>query len=164
MAIARTLKHFLDNRHIKYDTVTHTHSDTTEEAAHYAHVPSNQVAKAVVLEDKKGYVLGVIPSENRVNLSWVSQELGRRFELATERELPALFQDCDLGAVPPIGQAYGLDVVWDNQLRNRSDIYIEAGDHETLIHMKGEYFEQLMTDLPHNIISVSGDFDQPRYE
>jgi Ala-tRNA(Pro) deacylase len=164
MAIARTLKHYLEKRQIQYDTVTHPHSDTTEEAAHFAHVPSHQVAKAVVLEDRKGYVLGVIPSENRVNLTWVSQELGRRFELATERELPALFQDCDLGAVPPIGEAYGLDVVWDDQLMNRKDIYIEAGDHETLIHMNGESFEKLMGDLPHNIISASGDYDRPIYE
>jgi Ala-tRNA(Pro) deacylase len=164
MAIAKTLKHYLDQRHIEYDSVPHEHSGTTEEAAHFAHVPSHQVAKAVVLEDRKGYVLGVIPSENRVNLTWVNQALGRRFELATERELPGLFKDCNVGAVPPIGEAYGLDVVWDDQLKNASDIYIEAGDHETLIHMKGASFEKLMADLPHDIISASGDYDRPMFE
>ena len=47
----------------------------------------------------------------------------------TEEELKALFKDCETGAVPALSNAYGLKVIWDDQLKHASDIYIEAGDH-----------------------------------
>ena len=70
------------------------------------------------------------------------------------------FQDCDVGAVPALSNAYGLDVIWDEQLTNASEIYIEAGDHENLIHMHGDAFCKLMEDLPHNIISTGKDYSR----
>jgi Ala-tRNA(Pro) deacylase len=160
MAIATTLKSYLDDHHVTYDMVEHAHSGTTLEAAHSAHVPGHQVAKAVVLEDEKGYVVSVVPSTNRLDLEWVRETLGRDLEMATEKELRALFQDCDLGAVPALSNAYGLDVVWDDQLKSVSDIYIEAGDHEHLVHIKGEDFRKLVEDMPHNIISAEKDYSR----
>lgn len=158
MAIATTLKSYLDDHHVNYDVVKHTRSHTSLESAHSAHVPSHQVAKAVVLEDEKGYVVSVVPSTNRLDLEWVSETLGRDLEMADEDELPHLFQDCDLGAVPALSNAYGLDVIWDEQLTNAAEIYIEAGDHENLVHMHGDEFCKLMQDLPHAIISAGRDY------
>ena len=158
MAIAITLKSYLEDHHVKYDMVHHERSDTSLESAHSAHVPSHQVAKAVVLEDDKGYIVSVMPSTNRVDLEWVNETLGRELEMADEDELPALFQDCDLGAVPALSNAYGLDVIWDEQLTNASEIYIEAGDHETLIHLHGDEFCKLMEEMPHAIISAGRDY------
>ena len=160
MAIANTLKAYLDKRHVEYDMVKHSHSETALEAAHSAHVPSHQVAKAVVLEDKSGYVVSVLPSTNRLDLEWVNETLGRNLEMAHEDELPELFKDCELGAVPALSAAYGLDVIWDDQLKSASEIYIEAGDHENLIHMHGEVFRKLMEDLPHSVISAEKDYSR----
>jgi len=160
MAIATTLKSYLEDHHVSYDMVNHPHSTTALESAHSAHVPSHQVAKAVVLEDDDGYVVSVLPSTNRLDLEWVNESLGRRLEMAQEEELKNLFQDCDLGAVPALSNAYGLDVIWDEQLTNASEIYIEAGDHENLIHMHGDDFCKLMKDLPHNIISAGKDYSR----
>jgi len=160
MAIATTLKSYLDEHHVAYDVVSHAHSGTTLEAAHSAHVPSHQVAKAVVLEDDRGYVVSVLPSTNKLDLEWVCEALGRDLEMATERELGALFQDCELGAVPALSNAYGLDVVWDDQLKSVSDVYIEAGDHEHLVHIKGEDFRKLMRGMPNNIISAEKDYSR----
>jgi prolyl-tRNA editing enzyme YbaK/EbsC (Cys-tRNA(Pro) deacylase) len=56
--------------------------------------------------------------------------------LATEAKLKYLLKDCEPGAVPPLGAAYGLETVWDDSLLEQSDTYFEAGDHETLVHMK----------------------------
>ena len=158
MAIATTLKSFLEDHHVEYDMVKHQHSSTALESAHAAHVPSHQVAKAVVLEDANGYIVSVMPSTNRLDLEWVNETLGRKLEMADEDELPNLFQDCDLGAVPALSNAYGLEVIWDEQLTNASEIYIEAGDHENLIHLHGEEFCKLMADLPHAIISAGKDY------
>jgi Ala-tRNA(Pro) deacylase len=160
MAIATTLKSFLEANHVEYDMVNHMHSDTALEAAHSAHVPSHQVAKAVVLEDEKGYIVSVLPSTNRLDMDWVNETLGRELEMANEDELPSLFQDCELGAVPALSNAYGLDVIWDDQLKSASEIYIEAGDHENLIHMRGESFCKLMENMPHSIISAEDDYSR----
>lgn len=160
MAIATTLRSYLEHNHIAYDVVEHAHSGTSLESAHSAHVPGHQVAKAVVLEDDQGYVVSVVPSTNRLDLKWVSETLGRELHMATEPELRRLFSDCDLGAVPALSNAYGLDVVWDDQFKGVSDIYIEAGDHEHLVHIRGEDFRKLMEGMPHNIISAEKDYSR----
>ena len=160
MAIATTLKSYLKDHHVEYDMVKHNHSDTALESALSAHVPGHQVAKAVVLEDANGYIVSVLPSTNRLDMEWVNETLGRKLRIAPENELPELFRDCDPGAVPALSNAYGLDVIWDEQLTNASEIYIEAGDHESLIHMHGDEFCKLMEDLPHNIISTGKDYSR----
>ena len=80
--------------------------------------------------------------------------------MAQENELPSLFQDCELGAVPALSEAYGLDVIWDDQLQAVSEIYIEAGDHENLIHMQGDSFCRLMKEMPHSIISAEKNYSR----
>lgn len=160
MAIAITLRSYLESHHVKYDMVEHTHSGTALESAHSAHVPSHQVAKAVVLEDDQGYVVSVVPSTNRLDLQWVSDTLGRDLHMASENELQGLFEDCELGAVPALSNAYGLDVIWDDQFKGVSDIYFEAGDHEHLVHIRGEDFRKLMQGKPHNIISAEKDYSR----
>jgi len=160
MAIATTLKAYLDDHHVEYDVVNHIHSETALESAHSAHVPGHQVAKAVVLEDATGYIVSVLPSTNRLDLEWVNESLGRKLEMAPENELRDLFDDCEFGAVPALSNAYGLDVIWDEQLTTASEIYIEAGDHENLIHMHGDDFFKLMEDVPHSIISAEKDYSR----
>ena len=160
MAIATTLRSFLEDHQVEYDVVQHIHSETALESAHSAHVPGHQVAKAVVLEDGDGYIVSVLPSTNRLDLDWVNETLGRKLVMAREDELRELFQDCELGAVPALSNAYGLDVIWDEQLTTASEIYIEAGDHENLIHMHGDAFFKLMEDVPHSIISAEKDYSR----
>jgi Ala-tRNA(Pro) deacylase len=160
MAIATTLRSFLEDHQVEYDMVEHIHSETALESAHSAHVPGHQVAKAVVLEDADGYIVSVLPSTNRLDLEWVNETLGRKLVMAREDELPDLFEDCELGAVPALSNAYGLDVIWDEQLTTASEIYIEAGDHENLIHMHGDAFFKLMEDIPHSIISAEKDYSR----
>ena len=160
MAIATTLKSYLDSHHIQYDMINHDHSSTALESAHSAHVPSHQVAKAVVLEDEKGYVVSVLPSSHRLDLEWVNDTLDRDLEMANEDELPSLFQDCEAGAVPALSNAYGIDVIWDDQLTSTTELYIEAGDHENLIHVQGDSLRVLVGDLPHDIISAEKDYSR----
>ena len=160
MAIAITLKSYLEGHNIHYDTVEHSHTASAIDSAKSAHVPAHQLAKAVVLEDDNGYIVSVLPSSNRLNLDWVNEELQRDLKLATEPVLKRLFEDCDTGAVPALSNAYGLKVIWDDQLKHASDIYIEAGDHEHLIHLKGEDFLQLMAKLPHSVISTAKEYSR----
>jgi len=113
-----------------------------------------------VLEDEKGYVVSVLPSSHRLDLDWVNETLGRDLEMANEDELPGLFQDCEVGAVPALSNAYGIDVIWDDQLTSISELYIEAGDHENLIHVQGDSLRALIDDLPHDVISAEKDYSR----
>jgi Ala-tRNA(Pro) deacylase len=79
----------------------------------------------------------------------LSRELNRKLRLATEKELPTLFGDCELGAIPPVGLAYGMTTVIDDSLTDQPEIYFEAGDHEKLIRMNREDFMALMGHAGH---------------
>lgn len=153
MAIAQTLIKYLKERGIDYEMVEHAHTPTAVASAHAAHVPAHQVAKAVVLRDDTGYVVSVLPANHSLEVGWVNDALERKLELACEDEFKKLFGDCETGAVPAIGDAYGLKVIWDDELAYTADIYIEAGDHEHLIWLERRDFKKLMSGLPHTIIS-----------
>jgi len=160
MPISQKLREYLDRNNIEYSLIAHAHTESSEDSARSAHIPLHQMAKAVVLEDEQGYIVGVLPSNNRIEVDWVNEELGRELEFADEDELTNLFADCDVGAVPALSDAYGLEVIWDEQLRHASDIYIEAGDHEHLVHLRGEDFKLLMSAMPHSIISARRDYSR----
>ena len=149
MAIAITLQKYLDKSGIEYDVLSHTHTETSLNTAQTTHIPPEQVAKSVILEDEDGYLMAVIPASHHIELGQLSRQLERRLGLATEDELAGLFSDCDLGAIPPIGDAYHLEVVMDNSLERCADIYFEAGDHTDLIHVRGPVFQKLMQHARH---------------
>ena len=153
MAIATTLMGYLEEKGIDYKLVEHAHTETAVDSAHASGLPTHQVAKAIVLCDDDGYVLGVVPANHNLEIGWVNQELGRSLELASEKEFRNLFVDCEPGAVPALGEAYGIQVIWDDELAYTSDVYIEAGDHEHLIWLERRDFRKLMSSLPHSIIS-----------
>ena len=143
MTIAHKVQDYLSKNGIHYDVVTHPHSQSSMETAQLAHVPGNRLAKSVVLEDDSGYVMAVLPSTCHVRLGSLSKELNRELRLASEKELSALFGDCEIGAVPPVGPAYGMRTVIDESLAAEPEVFFEAGDHEHLIHMQRDAFAEL---------------------
>jgi Ala-tRNA(Pro) deacylase len=157
MAIAASLRDYLADHDIAYDEIVHDRAMTMLEAARRAHLPDDCVVKAVVLEDDDGYVLAAVPASHHVRLTAVRKALNRRLGLATEGELAGLFGDCEVGAAPPVGAAYGLEnVVIDESLDAKPDLYFEGGDHCTLIHVRGAEFGRLMSDARHMRISRAG--------
>ena len=144
MSVASRIRKYMSARGVSWDPVPHDPSATTVDAAHAALLSESRVAKAVVLEDEAGYVLAVIGANHSLDVSALSDALGRRLQLAAEPELDALFDDCEPGAVPAIGPAYGIPTVWDDSLGERRDVYFEGGDHRTLVHLSGSDFGKLM--------------------
>lgn len=153
MAMALTLWEYLKEHDIDYDVRAHPHSGGSMETAAAAHVPGDQLAKSVVLEDEDGYVMAVLPSTCRLQLGMLHKQLHRTLGLATEAELEGLFKDCEIGAIPPIGRAYGMETIWDESLADCEDVYFEAGDHTGLVHLSGTEFRKLMEGLPHGRFS-----------
>ncbi len=163
MTIAATLIHYLKEKGVNYNLVEHKHTPTAVASAHAAQVPIHQMAKAVVLRDDAGYVVSVLPASHSLEIQWVNDELNRKLELASEDEFKALFKDCEPGAVPALGAAYGINVIWDDDLMYTADIYIEAGDHEHLIWLDRKAFRQLMSSLPHTVISRDSEVGSWKY-
>jgi len=153
MGIAASVQDYLTREHVQFDTITHAHTRDSARTAQSASVPGDQLAKCVLLEDDNGYLMAVIPATHRVDLGAIHKELNRELGLATERELADLFKDCEPGAIPPLGQAYGIDMVVDRSLVDTPDVYFEAGDHRSLIHVSGGDFLKLVADSPQRSIS-----------
>lgn len=149
MAVAMTLKEYLNRWGVDYEVVPHVHTSSSLETAEAAHVPGDKLAKCVMTEDYRGYLMVVVPANHEVEFSKLDEQLDRRLALATEEELADIFTDCELGAIPPLGEAYGIDVAVDTSLANCDDVYFEAGDHLELIHLRGEDFRDLMAGAEH---------------
>lgn len=149
MGMAITMREYLESSGVPYETVAHPRETTASRIAQQSHVAGDLLAKAVLLTGESGYMLAVLPSTCRASLADLSRMLDERVGLATEQEIDLNFRDCDHGAVPPVGQPYGLPVCVDEALDAVSDVYFEAGDHETLVHMRGEDFRRLMADAMH---------------
>ena len=145
MAVAARVKHYLAEHEIPCAYVDHPPSACSLDAAHRSHVPPAEMAKAIVLEDDYGYVVAVIPADRQLDLAKLRAEMDRDLALAGEEEVAGLFPDCERGAVPPTGEAYGIATVWDTSLGARPEVYFESGDHRTLVRMSGRAFSGLMS-------------------
>jgi Ala-tRNA(Pro) deacylase len=149
MAIAITLAEYLENEGVSFDLVAHPHSNSSLASAESAHIPGDQLAKSVVLEDEEGILLAVIPATHKLDLNSLERCIGRKLGLVPEQRLRQLFYDCEFGAIPPIGRAYGYETILDDSLMEHDDVYFEAGDHVDLVHLTGDAFHSLMEETDH---------------
>jgi len=148
MTIARKLTDFLAARGSEYEVLDHPRTPCSAATAQAAHVPGRRLAKAVVVEDNEGYVLAVLPSTHHVALSELGEALQRRpLRLAREGELSGLFADCELGALPALGAAYGMPTIIEEELDAQPEVYFEAGDHEHVVHMTHAEFARATREV-----------------
>jgi len=146
MALAVSLKNHLDRMHIRYEVIAHAATPSTSRTAETSHVSGDKIAKGVLVRDREGYTLAVLPASCHLRLPDLGALLGVDVALATEQEIDDIFTDCAHGAVPPIGNAYGLDVVVDDRLMERDEVYFEGGDHISLVRVGASDLEKLMAN------------------
>ena len=154
MAIAPTFQKYLTTKNVAYDVVAHEPTKSSMRTAEACRVSGDYVAKAVVLRDEYGYVLAVLPASHHIRLRDLRMQLGLDVDLAAEYEIEELFNDCAPGAVPPVGECYGLDMVVDDSIEEQPEVYLEAGDHATLVHMSHAQFASLNATARHGCFSV----------
>jgi Ala-tRNA(Pro) deacylase len=157
MTISATMQRYLQERGVGYEVLTHPFTGSSSETAQSAHVSGDRIAKTVVLRDgdaADGYMLAVIPASHHLDLDRLQKWLGRSVALASEQEIGKLFPDCDLGAIPPLGEAYGLDVVVDDSLAGLDEVCFEGGDHRSLVKVGGDQFRQLLSGARHGRFST----------
>jgi Ala-tRNA(Pro) deacylase len=149
MGIAITLAQYLAERGVPYDLVKHPDTVTASESAKASHISLDRLAKAVVLKGEDGFVLAVLPASSHIQFGELRKQLGADVDLANEEQVETLFLDCEPGAVPALGAAYGLKVIVDDSLANEPEIYLEGGDHASLVHISGRIFQELLADARH---------------
>lgn len=154
MTMPMTLREYLSACDIDFEELSHPRETTTSRIAEASHVSGDRMAKAVMLHSDSGYRLAVVPSSCDADLEQLARLFNEhKVELASEQQIMEHFRDCDAGATSPVGQAYGLQVYVDDMLLHQPDIYFDAGDHETLVHMSGREFDRLMHNSPHGRFS-----------
>lgn len=140
-----TLKIFLDQHNVKYVSITHSPAYTAREVAASALVPRREFAKAVIVKLDGRMAMAVLPAARRVNLEHLAKLAGvRRVELAKEAEFRDRFPGCDVGAEPPFGNLYGMDVYVDVDLTRDDEIFFNAGAHTQVVHMFYADYERLV--------------------
>jgi Ala-tRNA(Pro) deacylase len=153
MSIAPILQRHLDSN-VTYDVITHEATMSSTRTAQACHVSGECLAKAIVLRHDGGYLLAVLPASHHIRITDLRRQIGDDVDLADEKEISSLFPDCAFGAVPPVGECYGLDVIVDDSMQERPDVYLEGGDHMTLVHMDQAQFSRLMAEARHGRFSV----------
>ncbi len=152
MGIAITLKEYLADHNTQYEQVPHRRTSSTLEASEAAHISGDQMVKPVLLGDANRYFLALIPATHRLEIDKLNKLLGRNLVLMPEVEVARAFSDCEVGSIPPVGDAYGIETWVDSSLVSQSDLYCESGDHQLLLHLNVDEFKSLFDEtLPAQI-------------
>jgi Ala-tRNA(Pro) deacylase len=146
VAMAATrLQEFLDSHQVKYSTIKHSPAYTAQEIAAVTHIPGEELAKSIIVKLDGKMVMAVLPASHRINFNRLKQVTrANTVELASEREFEDLFPDCQLGAMPPFGNLYDMDVLVDKSLVDDEEIAFNACNHHELIRMTFKDFQKLV--------------------
>jgi Ala-tRNA(Pro) deacylase len=142
------LRSFLDSKHADFTLTDHPKAFTAREVAQAEHLSPKEVAKTVVVFGDGEYYMVVVPASKLVDFQELRPALGlSQVRMATEDELGKLFLDCELGAMPPIGQLYGLTVYLDSSLAGEPAIAFNAGTHSEVIRMRTAEYRRLANPI-----------------
>ncbi len=157
MPVLRKLKEVLDENKVSYEVFNHALAYTAQEIAAKQHCSGNEMAKVVMLEVDEALVMGVIPASRKINLSTVMKSVGAKTaRLAMEDEFIARFPDCEIGAMPPFGNLFGVPVFVDPLLEKDKYIYFNAGNHVQTVRMQYKDFARIVKPRVAPLIDVAG--------
>ena len=136
---------FLDSEGVKYVFITHSLAYTAQEVAASAHIPGKELAKTIMVKLDGKMAMAVLPASFHVDLEQLKDVAGvGKVELASEAEFRDLFPGSQIGAMPPFGNLYGMDVYVAMSLTEDKEIAFNAGSHTELIRLAYADFERLV--------------------
>ena len=142
------LRDYLDEHNVRYVVISHSSAFTAQEIAASAHVPGRELAKTVMAKVDGRLVMVVLPASRRVEFDRLKEAIGAESaELASEQDFAQVFGDCEVGAMPPFGNLYGLEVYVDRHLAEDEEIAFNAGSHTELLRMRYDDFERLVQPM-----------------
>ncbi len=141
----KKLKEFLDSNAIRYLSITHSPVYTAQEIAASAHIPGKELAKTVIVKLDGRMAMAVLPAAYKVDFKLLKEVSGvGKAELASEEEFRDMFPECDVGAMPPFGNLYGMDVYVAETLAEYETITFNAGSHTEVIQLDYADFHRLV--------------------
>ncbi len=156
MAISKTIKQYLDGKHIIYTVLEVPRFESPIQAANQANIPPRALYYPVVMRDSFGLMMAVLPASHKLDFKRLSELLNRNVGPAYQTQLSSVFADCQPGQIPPVGIAFGLRTVIDAALSSPDEVYMVAGDHSRLIKLSRKSFMMLQTNA-----LLASDFAQP---
>jgi len=139
------LKKFLDSNGVKYVVMKHSTAYTAQEIAASAHIPGKELAKTVMIKVDDKMAMAVLPASYKVDFDLLKDATGAdQVELASEEEFKYTFPDCEIGAMPPFGNLYDMEVYSAESLAEDEEIAFNAGSHKELIKLAYKDFENLV--------------------
>jgi Ala-tRNA(Pro) deacylase len=142
---SKKLKSFLDENKIKYVSIQHSSAYTAQEIAAIAHIPGKDLAKTVIIKIDGKMAMAVLPASFKVSFDNLKDTLRvKEVRLAYEQEFIDKFPDCEVGAMPPFGNIYGMEVFVAESLAEDEEIAFNACSHTELIKMSFSDFEKLV--------------------
>jgi len=142
---ATKLKQFLDEHEVKYVTLRHSTAYTAQEIAASAHIRGKEMAKTVIVKLHGRLAMAVLPAAQKVDVERLKEVTGSdAVEIATEQDFRDAFPECELGAMPPFGNLYGMDVYVEQRLTQDTEIAFNAGTHNELVRLSFDDFERLV--------------------
>jgi Ala-tRNA(Pro) deacylase len=142
---AQKLKDFLDRHDVKYVTLRHSLAYTAQEIAASAHIVGKELAKTVMVKVDDKMAMAVLPASYKVSFDLLKQAAGAsKVELANEQEFRDMFPESEIGAMPPFGNLYGMEVFVDESLSEDEEIAFNAGSHSELVKLAYRDLERLV--------------------
>jgi Ala-tRNA(Pro) deacylase len=145
MTILKKMKDYLENHQIRYEVGYHTRVYTAQEKAAAQHVPGKEMAKVVMVKADGKTVMLVLPACYRVDMKKLKDALQcKKVGMVKEEEFEKLFPDCEIGAMPPFGNLYHLEVWVDQALTEDESIVFQAGSHVETLRIKYSDYARLI--------------------
>ena len=140
MSIAKTVKQYLDGKHVIYEVLEVERFGSPLEAAELAGIPPRSLYYPVILRDPFGLLMAILPASHKLDFKRLGASLHRSVEPAFQTQLSSVFADCQPGLIPPLGEPYNIRTIIDANLATPEEVYVVAGDHSRLIKLRRKDF------------------------
>ena len=142
------LHQYLKRQHVPFEVIHHARTDTAQATAASADILDDMLAKTVMVKLDDRLAMAVLPATRRVDLARLRELTGSDYAgLASEAEFRDLFPDCEVGAMPPFGNLYGMEVFVDDMLAMEEDMAFNDGTHTKLVRLPFDEFERLVDPI-----------------
>jgi Ala-tRNA(Pro) deacylase len=135
---------FLKGHKVKFQLRHHPARFTAQEVAAAEHITGEEVAKVVIVKGDGRFAMFVLPATCVLDFGEVRKLMSAKdARLANENEMENLFPDTEVGAEPPFGAEYGLEMFVEARLATDPEILIPAGTHEDSVLMSWQDYERI---------------------
>jgi Ala-tRNA(Pro) deacylase len=145
MTILKKLKDYLEKNQVRYEVGYHERVYTSQEIAAAMHVPGKELTKVIMVKADGKMVMLVLPASYRVETKKLKKVFQcKRLGIAKEKDFEELFSDCEVGAMPPFGNLYHLEVWVDQVITEDEFIVFQAGSHVETLKIKYSDYVRLV--------------------